>query len=652
MCGICGKLQVDAESFVEPELIERMMGTMSHRGPDGTGKYVKGLIGLGHTRLAIIDLTTGAQPISNEDKTIWVVFNGEIYNFRQLRMELMKEGHIFRTTSDTEVIVHLYEQYGTHCLSRLNGMFAFALWDEKQETLLLARDRIGIKPLYYVKTDKAIVFASEIKALLADPSVLWQLDLQSIDEFLTHLCLLGKVTLWKGIHKLEPGFYLLARRGTTRLQQYWDLRFEARNEFKSIEETADALYHLLKKTIQEHMISDVPVGLLLSGGVDSTVLLSCAATEMSRKISTFTVGFQDADFEDERAYAKLAARRFGTDHHEITITPRAFWEFLPSLVWYMEEPVCDPPAVSLHYVSKLASQHVKVLLSGEGGDEAFGGYLTYRNFLFLEKIKSAVGPLQGLLSMLIDAAGRFPPLRKLRKYSPFVTTKLADYYYSRAASPFSFFNRNKKELYASGFYETIDLSRSIDRVRSLFGQIKGQPLLNQMQYIDIKTSLPNDLLIKADRMTMRNSLELRVPFLDHLVLEFAARLPASYRVKRFLTKRILKQAFWDRIPKEIIKRKKAGFPLPLETWIRKDLRDQVRDILLSRRCLERGYFRKESMEKLLALADGHSLAKEIFSLLTLELLHVQFVDQLAGRRATGCPAFHVHRSHDEVTAFS
>jgi len=628
MCGICGKLQLDGETRVEPELLERMMGTISHRGPDGRGNYVSGPVGLGHTRLAIIDLNTGAQPISNEDKTVWVVYNGEIYNFQELREELLRKGHVFRTTTDTEVIVHLYEEYGVECLSRLRGMFAFALWDEKLRSLLLARDRVGIKPLYYADSGKALIFGSEIKALLADSDARCQVDPQSLDKFLTHLCLPGKETLWKGIYKLEPGFFLIASKGNVKVQQYWDLRFKLDDHWKSMDEASEALYDLVKKTVREHMISDVPVGFLLSGGVDSTVVLSCAATETSKRISTFTVGFDGEGFVDERPFARLAAKRFGTEHHEITITPQEFWDFLPSLVRHMEEPVCDPPAVSLHYVSKLARRHVKVLLSGEGGDEAFGGYHTYRNFMLLERLKSMAGPLTGALSAVFNGAARFPRLRKIGQFAPYIKTGLPDYYYSRTASPFSFFNPIKEGLYTHSFCAMVNQKRSTEVIRNLFGNVRDEPLLNQMQYIDTKTSLPDDLLIKADKMTMANSMELRVPFLDHKLLEFAASLPLSYRVNKFTTKRILKETFRDRIPGEIIQRKKAGFPIPIKRWLQKELRDQVYQVLLSRKCLERGYFRKEGIEKLLALGDqGQPLTKEIFSLLTLELLLAQFVDQ-------------------------
>jgi asparagine synthase (glutamine-hydrolysing) len=628
MCGICGKLQFDAGTKVETTLLDKMMAEISHRGPDGQGSYFSGPVALGHTRLAIIDLSTGDQPMPNEDKRVWLVFNGEIYNYLELREDLLKKGHQFRSHTDTEVIVHLYEEYGTACLSHLRGMFAFALWDDRDRTLLLARDRVGIKPLYYTNTGKALVFGSEIKALLVDPLVKCEVDLQSIDKFLTHFCLPGEETLWKGIQKLEPGCFLLAREGKITIEQYWDLQFGARNGWHSIEDAADQLYDLTWRTVKDHMISDVPVGFLLSGGVDSTIVLSCAATETSKRVSTFTVGFDNAQFEDERVYARLAARRFNTDHHEITIAPEEFWDFLPSLVRHMEEPVCDPPAVSLYYVSKLARKHVKVLLSGEGGDEAFGGYYDYRNYMFLEAFKDSAPFLKGPVSALLGMARPWSSFRKLAKFSPFVTTELTDYYYSRTASPFSFFNLNKRELYSPEFRAAVTHDRSIDKIRALFQRVQDQPVLSQMQYIDTKTSLPEDLLVKADRMTMANSLELRVPFLDHQVLEFAAGLPPKYRVKGLTTKRILKQAFSKRIPKEIIRRKKAGFPIPIERWVQHELSGRVREVLLGRQFLGRGYFRKSEIEKLLALSDqGLPLAKEVFSLLTLELLHQEFVDR-------------------------
>jgi asparagine synthase (glutamine-hydrolysing) len=631
MCGICGKLYFESGQTVNAQQLDGMMGAISHRGPDGQGRYLAGSVGLGHTRLAIIDLSTGDQPMTNEDRTIWLVFNGEIYNFHELREELIGKGHVFRSTSDTEVIIHLYEEYGTACPSRLRGMFAFALWDDVNRTLFLARDRVGIKPLYYVNTGKALLFASEIKALLCDREVDREIDRQAIHRFLTFLYLPGDGTLFKGIRKLEPGHCLIVRQGRVTTPSYWDLKFNGRSNEQSLELACDDLRQLLKDTVRRHMISDVPVGVLLSGGIDSTVVLSCAAQETSKRISTFTIGFGGEEFDDERPFARKVAERFGTEHHEITISAQDFSSFLPAYVRHMEEPVCEAPAIALHYVSKLARQFVKVVLSGEGGDEAFAGYQTYRNLLMIERIKRVAGPLKHLLASSIDWVGSLNGLDRFKKYAPICKTPLADYYYSRVGSPFDYFNLHREQLCTPDFCSTIsdeDSKQIIQRlVERVDGQAAQQSPLNRMLYVDTKTWLPDDLLIKADKMTMANSLELRVPLLDHLVLEFAAALPTRFKVKGWTTKRILKEAFKDSIPREVINRRKTGLPVPLRRWMRSDLQDFVRDVLLTGRSISRGYFRRSAIQKLLkSNAVNGDLMKEVFSLLTLELWHMEFID--------------------------
>jgi len=631
MCGICGKLYFESGRTVNAQQLDGMMGAISHRGPDGQGRYLAGSVGLGHTRLAIIDLSTGDQPMTNEDRTIWLVFNGEIYNFHELREELIRKGHVFRSTSDTEVIIHLYEEYGTACPSRLRGMFAFALWDDANRTLFLARDRVGIKPLYYVNTGKALLFASEIKALLCDREVNREIDRQAIHRFLTFLYLPGDGTLFKGIRKLEPGHCLIVREGRVTTPSYWDLKFNGRANEQSLELACDDLRQLLKDTVRRHMISDVPVGVLLSGGIDSTVVLSCAAQETSKRISTFTIGFGGEEFDDERPFAREVAERFGTEHHEITISAQDFSSFLPAYVRHMEEPVCEAPAIALHYVSKLARQFVKVVLSGEGGDEAFAGYQTYRNLLMIERIKRVAGPLKHLLASSFDWVGSLNGLDRFKKYAPICKTPLADYYYSRVGSPFDYFNLHREQLCTPDFCSTIGDEDSKQIVQRLFERVDGQAAqqspLNRMLYVDTKTWLPDDLLIKADKMTMANSLELRVPFLDHLVLEFAAALPTRFKVKGWTTKRILKEAFKDSIPREVMNRRKTGLPVPLRRWMRSDLQDFVRDVLLTGRSISRGYFRRSAIQKLLkSNAVNGDLMKEVFSLLTLELWHMEFID--------------------------
>ena len=633
MCGICGKLYHDGRTSDEGELLDRMTAALAHRGPDGQGRYMSGPVALGHTRLAIIDLARGAQPIANEDGTVWIVFNGEIYNFRELRADLVGRGHRFSTDSDTEVIVHLYEEHGVDCLQRLRGMFAFALWDSKQQVLFCARDRVGIKPLYYVDTGHALVFASEVKALLTDPQVQPSVDHQAIDTFLTFTYGAGSDTLLRPIRKLEPGHYLTSCRGRTVVRPYWNLTFPRVQRPCSFGEAAEALRELIKNTVRDHMISDVPVGVLLSGGIDSTVILSCAAAETSRPIQTFTVGFSGADFEDERPYAELAARRFGAEHRSITVSSQDYLGALERYIWHMEEPVSEPPAIALDFVSRLARQHVKVVLSGEGGDEAFGGYETYRNLALLERVKSSLGAVGSAgLSAVVAAAGRLGDSRRLRKYSPLLKVPLSSYYFSRRSSPFAFFPRLRREFYTDDMNDRIVAGHPSEMIDAHFQNVKEQGHLNQMLYVDTKTWLTDDLLVKADKITMANSLELRVPLLDHQVLEFAAALPPHFKVSGMSTKRVLKKAFAGHIPEEILRRRKQGFPVPIGRWLRGDFKEYVHDLLLSDRSIGRGYFRREAVESLLRQCGaGQQVVHEVFCLLALELWHRRFVDIPASR---------------------
>jgi asparagine synthase (glutamine-hydrolysing) len=628
MCGICGKVNLDRnDASVEPALIRAMMDTIRHRGPDDDGLYVTPGAGLGHTRLSIIDLGSGHQPLSNEDGTIWIVFNGEIYNYRELRAFLVGKGHVFKTQTDTEAIVHLYEELGPQCLEKLRGMFAFALWDEKKKTLFLARDRVGIKPLYYSLTDKAIVFASEIKAILADPAIRRELAPEMIDRFLSFLYVPGEETLLRGISKLAPGHYLQLKDGKAEIRQYWDLQFFQPAERPSLKDAENKLSNLLAEAVELHMIADVPVGILLSGGVDSTAVLSCAAERTQKEISSFTVGFSDPGVDDERPYARLAAESCGSRHHEMTITASDFAEFLPRYVWHMEEPVCEPPAVALYYVSKLARNYVKVLLSGEGGDEAFAGYNNYRSIVWLERLKQVWPAVNGAASWGLSQLNSWVHSSRVAKYAPLVNATFPDYYYSRTSTPYRYTGNGIGELYSVDFVKSIDREYTVEPIRKLFSTVKNQSVLDQMLYIDTKTWLPDDLLIKADKMTMANSLELRVPLLDHRILEFAASLPPHYKLNGFTLKYIWKQCLSKRVPGRILKRRKAGFPVPYESWLRYTLKDQVRAILTDRKTMERGYFQKAAVGKLIdANRDYGSYSKEVFSLVALELWHRMFLD--------------------------
>ena len=629
MCGICGKLMLDPAAKTSPTLVKEMAAAIYHRGPDDEGYYVLGPIGLGFRRLAIIDLQSGHQPLSNEDGSVWIVFNGEIYNYQELRDFLVNKGHIFRTRSDTEVIVHLYEELGPQCLEKLRGMFAFAIWNENTKTLFLARDRVGIKPLYYSLTNEALIFASEIKAILADPSVDREIAPEMIDRFLTFLYMPGEETLLRGICKLAPGYYLEIKNGRPTLRQYWDLQFDQPSTRRqSLRDAESELQALLSETVKLHMIADVPVGVLLSGGIDSTGVLSYAMHETDKEVSSFTVGFAGKDVADERPYAKLAADTFGTRHYDMTITPEDFASFMPEYVRCMEEPVCEPPAIALYYVSKLARNYVTVLLSGEGGDEAFAGYSNYRNLVWLERVKRGLAPMNGVLSHGLSLASSLFNSPRLAQYVPLMNESFPDYYNGRTSNPHRNTGNALGKLYSDAFAQGIDRERSLEPVRRLQARVRNQNTLDAMLYIDTKTWLPDDLLVKADKMTMANSIELRVPLLDHRLLEFAASLPPNFKLRGLTPKYILKKALSKRIPPAILNRKKTGFPVPYESWLRSDLKEVVWSVLMDSRTVERGYFSKDAIERLLrANSNGTNYSKEIFSLLSLELWQRTFLER-------------------------
>ncbi|MGB6691504.1 MAG: asparagine synthase (glutamine-hydrolyzing) [Terracidiphilus sp.] len=632
MCGICGKFMFDREASVPQALVREMADAIIHRGPDDEGYYICGQIGLGFRRLSIIDLSGGHQPLSNEDGTVWIVFNGEIYNYQAIREELISKGHLFRTKSDTEVIVHLYEEYGPDCVQRLRGMFAFAIWDVRERSLFLARDRVGIKPLYYFVDKKFIAFGSELKAILADPQVPREVAPELIDRFLTYFYMPGGQTLFKSLFKLEPGHTLFAKDGKFEVKRYWDLDFSG-SSLEPQRDLEEQLIQLLDETVQLHMISDVPVGFLLSGGLDSTAMLSLASRKTDKEISTFTIGFSSGNVVDERPFARLAAERYGSKHYELSISPDEFAGFLPSYVWHMEEPVCEPPAIALYFISKLAREHVTVLISGEGGDEAFAGYENYRNLFWFERIKTALGPLQKPLGMGMKFLGKRMQSRVLTKYGARMGVPFDEYYYGRTSSPFEFFPRERTRLYSESMKQHVNVEQSVSATRQYLSRAAGLNTLNKMLYVDTNTWLPDELLIKADKMTMANSVELRVPLLDHKVLEFAAKLPRNQKVRGWTMKYLAKKALRGHVPQEIITRRKAGFPVPYRAWLRSNLRDWVSDILLDSRTLGRGYFQKSTVEEVIrSNSNGADHSKELFSLAVLELWHRTFADQSSVRK--------------------
>jgi asparagine synthase (glutamine-hydrolysing) len=625
MCGICGKLNFDRDARVSPDVLQAMADSIRHRGPDDEGFYFGGQVALGFRRLSIIDLGGGHQPLSNEDGSVWIVFNGEIYNYQELREFLLSRGHQFRTQSDTEVIVHLYEELGESCLERLRGMFAFAIWDSRRKSLFVARDRVGIKPLYYYCSNRSFIFASEMKAILADPEVKPEVAPAMIDRALTFYYMPGEETLLKNVHKLAPGSCILIQDGDVKIRQYWDL--EVPKSELSLAEAEAQLSAMLEESVRLHMISDVPVGFLLSGGVDSSAMLCMARGKTDHPLHSFTVGFSEPGITDERPYAKLAADAYGTEHHEMTISSKDFENFLPQYVWHMEEPVCEPPAVAMFYVSQLARQFVKVLISGEGGDEGFAGYQIYRNILWLERLKSALKPFNGSISKALLLLNSRLKSDRIAKYAPLFDEPFASYYYGGTSNSSNYFNQHLDVLYSKEFAPQVNRSRSVSVMNQYFKKRDDGDLVNQMLYVDTKSRLVDDLLLKADKMTMASSVELRVPLLDHKILEFAASLPGNYKVHGFTTKYLLKKILSRRVPREILNRKKVGFPVPYNAWMRNELKDWIRDLLLDRESLQRGYFNRDCIERLLAEnnARGGSYSKEIFSLAVLELWHRQFL---------------------------
>jgi asparagine synthase (glutamine-hydrolysing) len=624
MCAIAGKFLLNEGQRVVASDIQAMLPSMRYRGPDGDGTFVDGPVGLGHLRLSIIDLSAGAQPLGNEDGSVQIVFNGEIYNYLDLRRELESAGHVFKTHSDTEVIVHLYEQYGVECLQRLRGMFAFAIWDNPRQQLFVARDRVGIKPLYYHRSGSTLLFASEIKAILSDPSVSRDIDFEAIREFLTFYYLPGERTLFKSVRRLLPGHYFIANRTGVVIHKYWDLRFSESRRNLSFAEASEELYGLTRSTVVDHMMADVPVGVLLSGGMDSSAICTLAAEQSARKLHTFTIGFDDRSVVDERYYASLLAKQLGTTHYELSFSAEDFLKFLPEYVWHMEDPVCEPPAVALYYISKLASKHVKVLLSGEGGDEAFGGYPNYPNMMRVRRLQGQLGPCAGAVGSAAARVGAIINKPGWTNYGHALGHQLVDHYFSRTASPLTYFNAAAEDIFTADFIAKTARVSPSETIAQLLSNVKKEPLLNQLLYIDTKTWLPDDLLIKADKITMANSVELRVPLLDHVVLEFAASLPVDFKVRGKETKRILKSAFARALPAEVVNRKKAGFPVPYAKWLRTDLEGPVRERLIGSAFLGT-ILQAGSIERLLGLHQRHgNYAKEIFCLLTLDLWNERF----------------------------
>lgn len=632
MCGISGLVYTDASHPIDRDLIRRLTATLTHRGPDADGFLFDRGAALGHRRLSIIDLSTGDQPIFNEDRTKAVVFNGEIYNFREVRADLEQRGHRFATASDTEVIVHAWEEYGDACVTRLRGMFAIALWDLTSRRLLLARDRVGKKPLYYAHDEERILFASELKALLVDSSVKRALNAEAIDDYLSFGAVPAPRTIYQGIYQVPAAHYLVWERGRVKQLEYWDVVYRQaprRSEAAYLEEF-EAIFN---EAVRLRMVSDVPLGAFLSGGVDSTAVVATMAAHSPRPVLTNTITFSEQAF-DEAAYARTVARTLGTDHQELPVEARAV-EILPALVWHLDEPFADSSAVPTYYVSRAARQRVTVALSGDGGDEVFAGYEWRYGLNLLESRVRGWLPgrlrrgVLGPLSAAWPKADRLPRLLRWKFFLRNISLEAEEAYFHDMSL---FTPTDKRALLSDEFRRTLGGYTPYTAFRRHFDRVRGLDHLSRVLYVDLKAYLANDILVKMDRMAMANSLEVRSPLLDHHVIEFAARLPTDLKFHRGTSKYLLKRYAEGRAPASVIHRPKMGFSIPLGRWLRGDLRGTAEDLLLSERALARGYFKPDQVR---AMWHRHQQGQrehphQIWALMVLELWHRLFVDQSPG----------------------
>ena len=637
MCGICGKINFHNEP-VEEKLLKRMASSLSHRGPDDEGIYLsqkseiknnnRPSVGLGHRRLSIIDLSPLAhQPMSNEDGSIWIVFNGEIYNFIGLREDLIKKGHIFRSKSDTETIIHLYEEYGTECMKYLRGMFAFAIWDERNKSLFLARDRVGKKPLYYWHTQDTFVFASEIKAILQDNNFQRKPDYLAIHHYLTYQDVPSPWTAFEGIKKLPPAHYLILKNGQIEVKRYWKLSYLPKHKLGE-EDIKREIIERLKEAVKIRLISDVPLGAFLSGGVDSSATVALMAGMMNEPVKTFSIGFKEESY-NELHYAKMVAERFKTNHTEFIVEPKAM-EVIDKLVWHYNEPFADSSAIPTYYVSKLAREHVTVILNGDGGDENFAGYGRYVANEFARRLHKFLptSAAKAILPLIMLLPHGKEPTSFFWRLKRFLQEYIKSPELRNGHWLCHFTNEMKSELYTYEFQSQFSEKDSFELLFAKYQEADAESFLDETLYADVMMYLPDDLLVKVDVASMANSLEARSPLLDHEFMEFVARIPSELKLKGRTTKYILKEALRGILPDEVLFREKMGFGVPIDHWFRNELKDMAYDVLLSNGAISRGYFKRETVKRIL---DEHISGKwnwqyQIWNLLMLELWQREFID--------------------------
>lgn len=627
MCGIAGIFHHDGRE-ADPELLRRMSDAIIHRGPDGEGVQTLSGGGFSHRRLSIIDLDHGAQPMPNEDETVWICYNGEVYNFPELKPALESKGHAFRTHCDTEVIVHLFEDEGTETPKHLRGMFAFGIWDTRERFLFLSRDRAGKKPLFWFEDDDGIYFASEMKALLELSNCPRGVDPEAIELYLTYQSIPGTRTIFKGVNRVAPAHSLTWRPGAkATTQQYWSADWETKTDL----DYASAKTHLRELIVdatKARLISDVPLGAFLSGGVDSSAVVAAMAEVATGGVKTFSIGFPEEDFTETR-FARIVAEKFGTEHQEFVVEPEAI-DILPKLVRHYDQPYADSSALPTYYLSKMTREHVKVALNGDGGDEQFGGYDRYRALLYHSLYQRF--STQGLRSVFSRLVGSWPEgsanrsvVRKMRRFAQAAMKSPEEF----SLSLFAFFDREMRTgLYSERFLETLDGFNGDGYMLDLLNEKQDSlSILDRVLRADTLGYLPNTLLVKVDIATMATSLEARSPLLDTKIMEFAASMPAEWKYGLRYSKKILKEAHEGILPHNILYRPKMGFGVPLSHWFRGELYDYIREVLLDPKSIERGYFNSENIEFLIEQhrSGARNNANRLWALLMLELWHREFL---------------------------
>jgi asparagine synthase (glutamine-hydrolysing) len=627
VCGIAGILAVGGAARVDPGELRRMCDVIRHRGPDDEGLHVEGPVGLGMRRLSIIDLATGHQPMANEAGTVWTVFNGEIYNFRELRAELVALGHVFATRSDTEVIVHGYESWGVDFVRRLRGMFGIALWDSRERRLVLARDWVGVKPLHWLLDGERLLFGSEIKSLLACNGVSRAVDPAALDRFLTYEYVPAPSSIFRDIRKLPPGHLLVWEGGRAEVRPYWEIPLggDPAAETASEEELAAELRERLRESVRLQMVSDVPLGAFLSGGIDSSAVVALMSSCSDRPVKTFSIGFGEASY-NELPFARLVAERFGTEHHEFVLTPDILG-LVEHLAGFLDEPLGDFSIFPTYLVSQMARRHVTVALSGDGGDELFAGYDTYR----ADRAARLSDRLPaGLRRGLAGTLGLVPPTRAKKGL-----VNVAKRFSEGAALPAGLLHtrwmtfldaRTKARLYSPALQEALAGGDTAAFIREIAGSRAFPDRLTAAQYVDLKTYLAEDILTKVDRMSMAVSLEARVPLLDHTVVEFAFRLPARMRLRGKTTKYLLRKAVAPLLPPEVLAKRKEGFSIPIKNWLRAELRPLLEDLLAAERVRRRGWFEPRVVQRLVAehLAGRANHSHRLWAMMSLELWQQRF----------------------------